>query len=115
MKERIRAHGALAGGSADTLKSANEEGVVDLTPRASTTSCVVGWTADDCWILRNFVGTRRMPESIRPDLRHERQERVRGGVRAVPRTRTTPDSSSSMARRAHDVATPWLEVDVVLV
>lgn len=122
VKDRIRSCGpVLLEVSADTLKSADETGVVvDLTPRPiDHVVCAVGWTADACWVLRNSWGTRRMPEAIPHDFRCVARGRNECDVQFVPWFGDPDDPGFVKLPMVYegldDVRSPWLEVDVLLV
>ena len=55
---------------AANLKTVDARGVAtDLTPRPINHSVsVIGWTHDDCWIVRNSWGRTKVPKSVPVDM-----------------------------------------------
>lgn len=71
VKRHIRDHGPVVLMiHSDNLKSVDARGVAtDLTPRPINHSVsVIGWTDDDCWIVRNSWGRARVPRNIPVDM-----------------------------------------------
>ena len=106
--------------SAEALLSADESGrAVDLTPREPNHAvCVVGWTADQSWIIRNSWGKQNAPANVPPDDTCVDYDRNECSVNRKTWNSLPSDPGFVLLSMAYPPLlntspSPWIEADVI--